>query len=210
MNLHDACSSDGSEDATKHLSSILEKGLSRTSKAVKAENQLSVRQSAWLDSTAEITPQPEEPQGPSPPPQPPTEEMLVVTPFLAKHIADHNNIPSDNFHKYCYRHNPEIMCNKQADAVKMKAIQHELEKLPSRDQEAISHVWSIFSAAPHSHRSLILRGLLTQCCFPQLSTISQEISQLIRIDFIATLPVEISLKILCYLDCKSLCNASAW
>lgn len=207
MNLHDVCSSDDSEETTKHLDLILNKGLSRTAKAPKAQNQLSIRQSAWPEFTTEITPQAED-QSPSPPPAPATEDMSVVTPFLAKHMADHNNIPSDNFHKYCYRHNPEIMCNKQADAAKMKHIQQELEKLPSRDQEAISHVWSIFSAAPHSHRSLILRGLLTQCCFPQLSTISQEISQLIRIDFIATLPVEISLKILCYLDCKSLCNAA--
>lgn len=138
----------------------------------------------------------------------PLEDMSVVTPFLVKHINDQSFIPKDNIHKFCYRHNPDIVCNKQADDVKMKAIQQELEKLPSRDREAISHVWLIFSAAPHPHRTLILKGLLTQCCFPQLLAISQEINQLVRIDFIATLPVEISLKILCYLDCKSLCNAA--
>lgn len=137
-----------------------------------------------------------------------TEDVSVVTPFLAKHITDQSNIPKDNIHKFCYRHNPDIVCNKQADDVKMKAIQHQLEMLPSRDREAISHVWLIFSAAPHAHRSLILKGLLSQCCFPQLLMMSQEINQLIRIDFIATLPVEVSLKILCYLDCKSLCNAA--
>ncbi|KAM9899678.1 hypothetical protein OXX79_005596 [Metschnikowia pulcherrima] len=135
-------------------------------------------------------------------------EKSVVTPFLMKHINDQSNIPKDNIHKFCYRHNPDIVCNKQADAVKMKAIQSCLEQLPPRDREAISHVWSIFSAAPHAQRALILKGLVSQCCFPQLSTISQEINQLIRIDFIATLPVEISLKILCYLDCKSLCDAA--
>lgn len=117
-------------------------------------------------------------------------------------------IPKDNFHRYCYRHNPDVVCNKQTDEVKMKQIQGKLDTLPSRDQEAISHVWSIFSAAPDQHRSLILQGLLSQCCFPQLSFISQEVSSLIRIDFISTLPMEISLKILCYLDCASLCNAA--
>ena len=35
-----------------------------------------------------------------------------------------------------------------------------------------------------------------------------EVSSLIKIDFISTLPQEISLKILCYLDCRSLCNAA--
>lgn len=134
--------------------------------------------------------------------------MSVVTPFLVKHISDQTMIPKDNFHRYCYRHNPDVSCNKHTDEVKMKQIQKQLEKLPSRDQEAISHVWSIFSAAPDPHRSLILQGLLSQCCFPQLSFISQEILSLIRIDFVSTLPIEISLKILCYLDCASLCNAA--
>lgn len=132
----------------------------------------------------------------------------VVTPFLVKHISDQSLIPKDNFHKYCYRHNPDITCNKRTDEDKMMNVQSALERLSSRDQEAISHVWSIFSAAPNQHRQLILQGILSQCCFPQLSFVSQEVSSLIRIDFISTLPTEISLKILCYLDCKSLCSAA--
>ncbi|CAK9438794.1 uncharacterized protein LODBEIA_P30180 [Lodderomyces beijingensis] len=137
-----------------------------------------------------------------------SQEVSVVTPFLVKHISDQNMIPKDNFHKYCYRHNPDIICNKRTDEVKMKHIQNKLENLPNRDQRAISHVWSIFSAAPVHHRQLMLQGLLTQCCFPQLSFISQEVATLIKIDFISILPQEISLKILCYLDCNSLCNAA--
>ncbi|KAI3405295.2 sconB [Candida oxycetoniae] len=136
------------------------------------------------------------------------QDVSVVTPFLVKHISDQNFIPKDNFHKYCYRHNPDIVCNKRTDEVKMRQIQNKLENLPHSDQQAISHVWSIFSAAPVQHRQLILQGLLTQCCFPQLSFISQEVSSSIKIDFISILPQEISLKILCYLDCNSLCNAA--
>lgn len=134
--------------------------------------------------------------------------VSVVTPFLAKHLSDQNQIPRDNYYRYCYRHNPEVTCNKEADDSKMTYIQKSLEKLPSRDQEAINHVWSIFNAAPDTHRRLILRGMLSQCCFPQLSFVSQEVSSLIRIDFLSALPSEISLKILCYLDCASLCNAA--
>lgn len=144
----------------------------------------------------------------TPPPDAGQQDMSVVTPFLVKHISDQSMIPKDNFHKFCYRHNPDVTCNKTTDEAKMKKIQKKMEKLPSRDQEALSHVWSIFSAAPDQHRSLILQGILSQCCFPQLSFIAQEVSQLIRIDFISTLPMEISLKILCYLDCNSLCNAA--
>ncbi|OWB74394.1 hypothetical protein B5S31_g4185 [[Candida] boidinii] len=134
----------------------------------------------------------------------------VVTPFLSTHINDQtiNKSNQDTYHKFCYRHNPTVRCNKNVDEAKMTEIQKSLEKFPNRDQEAISHVWSIFSAAPNQHRNLILRGLLSQCCFPQLSLISQEVSELIKIDFIEALPNEISLKILCYLDCQSLCNAA--
>lgn len=135
-------------------------------------------------------------------------DFSVVTPYLVKHINDLTMIPKDNFHRFCYRHNPDVTSNKVQDGDKMKDIQKRLERLPTRDKEAITHVWSIFSAAPHQHRALILQGLLSQCCFPQLSLISQEVSSLIKIDFIAALPVEIALKILCYLDCSSLCNAA--
>ncbi|KAH3688432.1 hypothetical protein WICPIJ_000571 [Wickerhamomyces pijperi] len=117
-------------------------------------------------------------------------------------------IPSDNFGRYCYRHNPDVKCNKQTDLSKFEELQGTIEKLPRSEQNAINNIWSTFSASSSSNRNLIIQGLLTQCCFPQLSFISQEISSLIRIDFISTLPLELSLKILCYLDCNSLCNAA--
>lgn len=138
-------------------------------------------------------------------------DLRVVTPFLVKHISDSTTMAPasvDNFHDFCYRHNPEITCKKSADEDKMERIQKELEKLPNRDKEAINHVWTIFLAAPTQHRKLILLGLLSQCCFPQLSYISQEVQLMIRIDFILILPAEISLKILCSLDFKLLCNAA--
>ena len=84
----------------------------------------------------------------------------------------------------------------------------ELETLSSGDQQAITNVWSLFSAAPTKHRELMLQGIITQCCFPQLSTVSREVHEQLKIDFLAALPDELSLKILCYLDCSSLCKAA--
>lgn len=141
-------------------------------------------------------------------PEPQNLPLLAVTPFLTKHISESTSIPNDTYHRYCYRHNPQIQRNKLLDDVKMASIQSKLELLPIEDRNAISHCWSIFSAAPNHQRRLILQGLLSQCCFPTLSFINSEVSSLIRIDFILNLPVEISLKILCYLDCASLCNAA--
>lgn len=123
-------------------------------------------------------------------------------------VNDVSQIPQSNLHKYCYRHNPDVKCNKLTDTTKMTALQECLQKLSLKDQESISNVWSTFGAADSAKRQVILQGILSQCCFPQLSLISQEVSSLIRIDFISTLPTELSLKILCYLDCESLCNAA--
>jgi F-box/WD-40 domain protein MET30 len=80
--------------------------------------------------------------------------------------------------------------------------------MDSVDQQGISHVWSLFSAAPSKQRELMLQGILAVCCFPQLSFISAQVRELIKIDFISALPVELSFKVLSYLDTVSLCKAT--
>ena len=83
-----------------------------------------------------------------------------------------------------------------------------MNSLPTNDQEAITHVWSLFSAAPAKQRELMLQGIITQCCFPQLSTVSREVQEQLKIDFLAALPAELSYKILSHLDTVSLCKAA--
>ncbi|KAF3769495.1 sulfur controller-2 protein [Cryphonectria parasitica EP155] len=148
----------------------------------------------------------------------------TVTPFLKEHVPslyapvskidashthDHEQPLSQNWNsKYCYRHRPDSKCRKAADEDKMAMIQTELEKLPSADQQAITHVWSLFSAAPGKHRELMIQGILSSSCFPQLSLVSREVQAQLKIDFISALPVEISFKILSHLDTVSLCKAA--
>ena len=142
----------------------------------------------------------------------------TVAPFLAKHIPDRHapggrdasgkTKVKDPNTKYCYRHRPDLKCRRQANEPSMDQLQHELEDLSQGDQQAIAHVWSLFSAAPAKHRNLMLQGILTQCCFPQLSYLSGSVRELIRIDFLTASPPEISYKILCFLDTTSLCRAA--
>ncbi|TEY33904.1 hypothetical protein BOTCAL_0654g00010 [Botryotinia calthae] len=142
----------------------------------------------------------------------------TVAPFLAKHIPEQyapfgppqttSISRKDPNTKYCYRHRPDPKCRRTADEPTMENLQRELETLSQSDQQGISHVWTLFSAAPSKHRNLMLQGILSQCCFPQLSYISSSVKNLIRIDFITALPSEISFKILCYLDTTSLCKAA--
>ena len=142
----------------------------------------------------------------------------MITPFLAQHIPHQynplgggprpQNAPFDANTKYCYRHRPDLLCRRQADEPSMEQLQEELGSLSQADQQGIAHVWSLFSAAPSKHRNLMLQGILAQCCFPQLSFISSSVRNLIKIDFLAALPAELSFKILSYLDTASLCKAA--
>ncbi|KAK4649926.1 E3 ubiquitin ligase complex SCF subunit scon-2 [Podospora pseudocomata] len=143
----------------------------------------------------------------------------TVTPFLREHIPSlyapigkPNNEETARAKnpntRYCYRHRPDSKCRRAADEAKMIMIQNELDKLTPADQQAITHVWSLFSAAPARHRELMLQGVLSQLCFPQLSLISREVNEALKIDFITALPVELSQKILCYLDTVSLTKAA--
>lgn len=101
----------------------------------------------------------------------------TVAPFLARHIPDQyapgggvdasgNAKQKDPNTKYCYRHRPDLKCRRQTNEPSMDQLQHELEDLSQGDQQAIAHVWSLFSAAPAKQRNLMLQGILTQCCFP--------------------------------------------
>ncbi|KAK7204271.1 putative E3 ubiquitin ligase complex SCF subunit sconB [Myxozyma melibiosi] len=133
----------------------------------------------------------------------------VMAPYLTRHIPERLYPESHKEPRtFCYRHHPDFKCKRQADETNMEDLQRELESLPKQDQQAITHVWSIFSAAPTNERNLVLKGILSQCCSPQLSFVSSMLRDLIRIDFVSALPAEISFKILCYLDASSLCKAA--
>jgi len=148
----------------------------------------------------------------------------TVAPFLTEHIpmqynpvgpprstlpqAEQDIQVGPNSSKFCYKHRPDLKCRRQANEPSMDQLQNELASLSQSDQQAISHVWSLFSAAPAKHRNLMLQGVLAQCCFPQLSYVAASVRDLIKIDFLAALPAELSFKILCYLDTTSLCKAS--
>ncbi|KAF2716064.1 WD40 repeat-like protein [Polychaeton citri CBS 116435] len=151
----------------------------------------------------------------------------TVAPFLAEHIPmEYNHLGSaphtlksaieaaaqppepPKTTKFCYRHRPDLKCRRQADEPSMEQLQRELASLSSSDQQAVSHMWSLFSAAPSKIRNIMLQGILAQCCFPQLSFISANVRDLIKIDFLSALPAELGFKILCSLDTSSLCKAA--
>ncbi|KAI9882469.1 MAG: hypothetical protein M1823_005786 [Watsoniomyces obsoletus] len=142
-----------------------------------------------------------------------------VAPFLSRHIPDQyaprglldlsqTQDNKDLNTRFNYRHRSALQCRRPADEPAMEQLQKELESLPLADQQTIAHVWSVFSAAPNKHRNLIMRGILMQCCLPELSTISSAVAELLRIDYLSTLPTEIALRIVGFLDTASLGKAA--
>ncbi|KAE9969723.1 hypothetical protein EG328_006699 [Venturia inaequalis] len=145
-----------------------------------------------------------------------TSDGKSVTAFLSKHIPQTYNPMADQSvtdgpsrdTNYCNRHRPDRKCRRQADEVSMEDLQTQLGALSQSDQQGISHVWSIFAAAPAKQRELMLQGILSVCCFPQLSFVSAAVKDMIKIDFLALLPPELSFQILCSLDTTSLTKAA--
>ncbi|KAF9437461.1 hypothetical protein BGZ76_000611 [Entomortierella beljakovae] len=120
--------------------------------------------------------------------------------------ADHKAAKAEK--RLCYRHRPDLRSKRAADEIQLDQLQQDIKRLPHQDQQIISHIWSLFGSAPASHRQLVLSGLLTQCCVPQLSFLSNHLLPLLRIDFLSITPPEIAFRILSYLDATSLCHAA--
>ncbi|KAF9139015.1 hypothetical protein BG015_002191 [Linnemannia schmuckeri] len=120
--------------------------------------------------------------------------------------ADHRAAKAEK--RLCYRHRPDLRSKRAADEIQLDQLQQDIKRLPHQDQQIISHIWSLFGSAPASHRQLVLSGLLTQCCVPQLSFLSNHLQPLLRIDFLSITPPEIAFRILSYLDATSLCHAA--
>ncbi|KAG6879953.1 hypothetical protein C0992_008886 [Termitomyces sp. T32_za158] len=104
--------------------------------------------------------------------------------------------------KLCFRH------QRMADEGTNLRLQQSLDAMPLDERQAVNAIWSSFSSSSHPRRALILQGLLTMCCFSQLSLLTEHLAHLIRIDPFACFPREVSLKILGYLDATSLCRAA--
>ncbi|KAG6869014.1 hypothetical protein C0993_005673 [Termitomyces sp. T159_Od127] len=104
--------------------------------------------------------------------------------------------------KLCFRH------QRMADEGINLKLQQSLDAMPLDERQAVNAIWSSFSSSSHPRRALILQGLLTMCCFSQLSLLTEHLAHLIRIDPFACFPREVSLKILGYLDATSLCRAA--
>ncbi|KAG0685918.1 ubiquitin-binding SDF ubiquitin ligase complex subunit met30 [Kluyveromyces marxianus] len=125
-----------------------------------------------------------------------------------------NKMPEFNFIKYCYRHNPDVQhsCKDSMvfqDQLRLERWNQKINALEKdSDRDKIRQTLQNFQNSNEKIRKLMLEGILQLCCFPQLSYIADEVKQLIKIDFISTLPEELSLKILGYLDCQSLCTAA--
>ncbi|KAJ1899224.1 ubiquitin-binding SDF ubiquitin ligase complex subunit met30 [Kickxella alabastrina] len=106
----------------------------------------------------------------------------------------------------CYRHSAHVYLAECDNT--QRQLQESLRSLPTTEQQKISGIWKDFASEPTERRLLILQGIVNLCCIPQLSYLNRVVPQQLRVDFMAAAPSDISLKILSYLDAKSLCQAA--
>ncbi|KAG8821990.1 hypothetical protein FRC17_009689 [Serendipita sp. 399] len=143
------------------------------------------------------------PRSPTPSMVPPTVQDHDMHDETSVVSLPHPPLPGTlNTRKLCVRH------KRMADEGSNVAMQQSLDLLPMSEREAVNRIWSAFSSSSHPSRGLILKGILTMCCFSQLSLLSNELSNIIRLDPFSVFPPEISLRILAYLDAISLGRAA--
>ncbi|KAJ1819254.1 ubiquitin-binding SDF ubiquitin ligase complex subunit met30, partial [Coemansia sp. RSA 2599] len=106
----------------------------------------------------------------------------------------------------CYRHSAHVYLKECSNT--QRQLQDSLRSLPASEQSKISDIWQAFASEPSERRMLILQGIVNLCCIPQLSYLNKVVPQQLRVDFLAAAPPDISLKILSYLDARSLCVAA--
>lgn len=131
-------------------------------------------------------------------------------------------LPEFSLTRFCYRHNPNYhqinneyhSCQNEQESVKKQLDATLTSNVDEEQRKSIEKFIEIFTQQDEnkkieSHdKNSILSILMSSLCSPQLSLISENCQKLIKLDFIVTLPKEVSLKILQYLDCQSLCIAS--
>ncbi|ORZ39864.1 WD40-repeat-containing domain protein, partial [Catenaria anguillulae PL171] len=107
----------------------------------------------------------------------------------------------------CYRHRPDIQANPFHQSWRPD-LDSLLAALPTEQRSAVTAIWSTFAAASAPIRDLILLGLVDTCCMRQLTTLHRALEPAMKMDVLTQLPVELSLRVLGYLDARSLCRAS--
>lgn len=133
-----------------------------------------------------------------------SERRRKIREFMMRHVPS----KAQSVTPYCNRHGPAVSHRRPPDEITLESVQKELDGLSTEDQEVIRDMWSVFGAAPGPLRSTMMKGLITQCCLPQLSLVSSMLPKLLKLDFITVLPPELGFQILGSLDTASLCAAA--
>ncbi|EEB05195.1 F-box/WD repeat protein Pof1 [Schizosaccharomyces japonicus yFS275] len=131
---------------------------------------------------------------------------------------EHSNMapsaaPQDNSKdKVCYRHlyEREFIAKGEKGRMPLKPIdiQKDMDVLDDKSRSKIEHIWDEFKDLSVFEQRVVLQGIFNNSCSSLLSFASASLQSLVRLDFISLLPVEISFKILSYLDARSLCKAA--
>lgn len=81
-------------------------------------------------------------------------------------------------------------------------------QLPTPSIMDVPNMINSFDALPEAMKSYVLYQMLRRCKKPTLHFVAEVVNPALKRDFIASLPTELSLEIIGYLDVKSMCSAA--
>ncbi|KAI8074950.1 quinon protein alcohol dehydrogenase-like superfamily [Gongronella butleri] len=87
-------------------------------------------------------------------------------------------------------------------------LSKDLQLVSAEQRRQVQTTLDIFDHASAAQRMLILKGLLSSSCTPQLSYLWENVQQLLRTDFTLVFPTEVTLRIFTHLDAQTLCSAA--
>lgn len=113
----------------------------------------------------------------------------------------------------CLRHNAkpvtfEFTPPAEPTFLDQQSASQEFANLPQEWRDKLLSFSENFRDAPPAVRKLFMSSMLAKACSPQLSWLHEYLTPLLRLDSISLLPIEISARILSFLDAKSICRAS--
>ncbi|KAJ3189385.1 hypothetical protein HDU85_003014 [Gaertneriomyces sp. JEL0708] len=110
---------------------------------------------------------------------------------------------------FCLRHRPTADGDDTVTSALKASTALQSMSPTSPHYDTMSQILTLFSHLPNNHlRNGVLDGILDHCCLPQLSYLATRLGDVLRIDVVGNLPTEVALRVLMYLDAKSLCHAA--
>ena len=150
----------------------------------------------------------EEMREPLPTPMGPSAALRRRTAKVPPSSAIKDLVLMSEYFSRCHRTSPDVKSRHVRRETLTRSSHQMLATLPVSQQQVAESFLASFAGSPSSLRPLLISSILAECALPLLSHAALELRPLLRHDVLSSLPTELALRILCFLDARSLCHAA--